>query len=168
MNPRNNREEENSAEGSLAGYGDPALIGDLQQKHEENRSDLGKGVGFAEDAGAEVAQSSDGEEHGAGGKDQAVAAEDDDGELPWNFVQDREHEKNRAEQSFVGDGIEVLAELGLLLERAGEQAVEAVAEAGEDEEDERGQIMTVKQVEEDEWEEDHPEQRELVGVRENL
>ena len=52
-------------------------------------------------------------------------------------VLDGEHEKHRAHQELVGDGVEILAEDGLLMQGAGEQAVESVAEAGENEERQR-------------------------------
>ena len=45
-----------------------------------------------------------------------------------------EDQEQSAEQELVGDGIEVLADLGLLLEQPGSQPIEAVAESGDDEE----------------------------------
>jgi len=45
--------------------------------------------------------------------------------FPGNHAFDREHEKHGAHQQLVGDGIEILAEQRLLMQRAGEQAVEA-------------------------------------------
>ncbi len=168
MNRGNNREGEDGPEKRQAGDVDPADGVDLQEHDEEYGGDLGEGVGFAEDAGAEVAESGDGVEHGAGGENGYVAAEDENGELPGNFVQNGEHHKRGAEQELVGDGVEILSEEGFLIEGAGEEAVEAVAASGDDKEDERPFVFAVHEVVDDEGKKHHPEKRELVGEGEQL
>ena len=70
----------------------------------------------------------DGVEHGAGAQNRDVAAEHQHGILPGDLVQDGEHHEHGAEQKLVGNGIEILAEHSLLLERSGQQAIEPVAE----------------------------------------
>ena len=130
-------EGESGAQKRCAGDPYPAHPVDLQQENKEDRSDLRKRVGFAKDAGTKIAQPGDGKEHGAGSQDGNVAAENQHRELPLNLVQDREHQEHRAQQEFVGDRIEILAEQGLLVEGSGEQAVEAVAEARDDENNQR-------------------------------
>ena len=47
-----------------------------KQQNEKHGADLGEGIGFAENAGAKIAQSGDREQHGAGGENRNVAAED--------------------------------------------------------------------------------------------
>src|SRR6476646_8102013 len=98
---------------------DPTVMLDLEQHHEKNRRHLGKGVGLAKDAGTEVTQAGDGVEYRAGKKDRYIATENQYGVLPGNLVQNREHHEHGAEQKLVGDGIEILAEHGLLLECPG-------------------------------------------------
>jgi hypothetical protein len=83
-------------------------------------------------------------------------------------VQDGEREKHRAQQKLVGDGIEVLAEERLLMEAARELAVEAVAESGDDEEDQRGGVVTVDEAVDDEGQKQHAQERELVRRGEDL
>ena len=52
-----------------------------------------------------------------------------------------EDEEEGAEEEFVGDGVEILAEGGALGEHAREQSVESIGEAGENEESEsRGSV----------------------------
>src|SRR5271155_2480933 len=131
MQCRNNGESKSGTQKKAAAHGDPRGVVDFEQEHKKYGSDLGESVGFTEDAGTEIAQSGDGVEHGAGGKNGNVATENDHGEFPGNFMQDRQHQKHGAEQKLVGDGIEVLSQHGLLLESAGKQAVEPIAEPGQ-------------------------------------
>ncbi len=168
MNRGNNREGEDGAEKSLARNVDPAEGVDLHEHDEEDGGDLSEGVGFAEDAGAEVAKSRDGVEHGAGGENGNVAAEDENGELPGNSVQNREHEKGCAEQEFVGDGIEILAEQGFLIEGPGEETIEPVAESGDNEKNERPFVLAIHEIVHDEGQEHHAQQGELVGESQQL
>ena len=104
---------------------------DLFDQHYGEADDLDDGVEFAEQAGAEVAQGAGGEEQGGDEQDAEVAAEDQHGDVARNQVHVGEDEEERAEQELVGDGVEILAEAGVLGEPAGEQAVECVGEAGE-------------------------------------
>ena len=65
-------------------------------------------------------------------------------------------------------GIEILPEQGLLMERAGQQAVESVAEARDHEDDQRPEVVSIHQMDHDERDENHPQQGELVGSSEDL
>src|SRR5271156_4920114 len=161
-------EGKRGAEKSGARNRDPAQWFDEQQQHEENRGDLGEGVGFAEDAGTKIAQAGNHEEHAADHQDGDIAAEDDDRICPGDHPLDGEHEKHGAHQQLVGDGIEILAEQRLLMQGAGEEAVEAIAESGENEERQRPFEIVLDQIDDDEWQEDHPQQGELVGRGEDL
>ena len=131
---------------------------------------LGAGVGLAKDAGAKIAQSGNHEEHSADQKDGDVAAENDDGVFPGDegALFNREHEEHGAHQQFVGDGVEVLSENGLLMQGAGEEAVEAVAQSGENEQGQRPFEIVLDQIDHDEGQKDHAQQRELVGRGQDL
>ena len=107
---------------------------DLLDEHDGEAEDLNDSVEFAEQAGAEVAQGASGEEQGGDEQDAEVAAEDEDRDVTRHEVHVGEHEEERAEQQLVGDGVQILAEGGALREPSGEEAIEAVREAGEDEE----------------------------------
>jgi hypothetical protein len=129
---------------------------------------LREGIGFAENAGAKIAQAGNHEQHAADQQDGNVAAENHDRIFPGNHAFDREHKKHGAHQQFVGDGVEILAEQGLLMQGAGQQSVEAVAHAGENEQRQRPFEIVLDQVDDDERQENHPQQRELVGRGEDL
>lgn len=109
---------------------------DLKQHHKQNRRDLSQGVAFAKNAGTKITQACDCIEHSANQQDADVAAEDQDREFPGNEVDHGEHEKDCAQQHLVGNGVQVLAEQGLLMQAARKQAVESVAETGEQGQDE--------------------------------
>jgi hypothetical protein len=141
---------------------------DLEQHHKENGRDLGTGVGFAEDARAEIAKSGDSIEHGAGGQDRDIAAEHHDRVFPRNLVEDGEHEKQGAQQKLVRDRVEILAKQGLLVETAREEAVKPIADSGQDEKDQSGRVVTVDQADHDEGQKKHAQHRQLVGRGEKL
>ena len=162
------REEKRRAQEHRARDPYPGHWLDLKQKHEKNGADLGESVGLAEDAGAEVPEPGDREQDGAGGENRDVAAEDQNCELPGNLVENRQHQKQGAQQKFVGNRIEVLAEQRLLMKAAGEQAIEAIAETSHHKQNKRPEIVSVHKVDDDEGDEDHPEQSELVGSSEDL
>src|SRR4051812_39061299 len=98
MQCRDDGEDESRTQKDGAQDPYPALLQDFKEKHEEYSSDLGKCIGLAENARAEISQSGNREQDGAGRKDRNVTAEDHDGEFPRNLVQDGEHEENCAEQ----------------------------------------------------------------------
>src|SRR5580698_9645623 len=79
----------------------PTQRTNLKQENEEHSSDLRKSIGLAEDAGTEIPQAGDGEQHGAGSENGNVATEHEHRKLPRNLVQDRENEKHRAQQKLV-------------------------------------------------------------------
>ena len=83
-------------------------------------------------------------------------------------MHDGEHQKHGAHQQLVGDGIEILPELRLLFERAGEQAVETIAKPSQHEQQQRGDMMISKQIDNDEGKENHAQQSELVGRSQQL
>src|SRR5262249_17812390 len=103
----------------------------LQQKHEEYGADLRERVRFAKDAGTKIAQAGNGKQNSAGSQNGNIAAENQDGIFPGNFVQNGQHKEQCAEEKLVRDGVEILAEQSLLMQPAGEEAVETIAEAGD-------------------------------------
>ena len=74
-----------------------------------------------------------------------------------------EDEEEGAEQKLVGDGIEILAEAGALGEPAGEQTVEAIGEAGEDEEGEGEGVAAVEDLDDEVGDDEQPHEREQIG-----
>lgn len=162
MHTGENGEGEYGAQQGGAGDPDPADRINLQPQDKKDGGHLGEGVGFSEDAGAKVAQADDGEQERADSENADIAAEDEHGELPGNFAHDGEDKEHRAEQELVGYGVEILPEESLLLELAGEQAVESVAEAGKDEKSERPGVVAGDHVNNDERHKHHAQQRELV------
>src|SRR6202007_2990094 len=108
----------------------------------------------------EVAQSHNGKKHSAGGEDGNIPAEYQNRKLPRNFMQNGKHKEHRAEQKFIGDGIEILPQQSLLMQFAGKQSVKPVAETGDYKKHQRPEIMAVRQFDDDERNENHAQQRE--------
>ena len=107
----------------------------------EEREDLRAGVGFAVNAGAEIAHPKAYVEERRDNEDTQVAAKYQDGHAAGYELLMHEHQEQGAEQELVGYGIEVLADLGLLLEQAGGQAIQTVTETGNNEKPQRSLVM---------------------------
>ena len=135
MQRRNDGKDKGCARGRWCERSKSNERANLKQENEKDSGDLRKSVGLAKNAGTKIPQAGDGEKHGAGGENGNVAAEDQHRKLPRNLVQDREHEKHRAQQKLVGDRVEILAEQSLLMECAGEQSIQAIAEARDNEDE---------------------------------
>src|ERR1039458_6258093 len=110
MQRGNNRESKCGAQEDGAGNPHPPLWPQTKQHDKENGRDLRKSVCLSENTGLEVAQSRDRKQHRTGRQDRNIAAENQYRKLPWNPVQDGEYEKQSAQQQFIRDGIEILAE----------------------------------------------------------
>ncbi len=119
------------AEKCLLSDPDPFHVVNLQQHDKYNSRQLGERICFAEDAGAKITQPGNCVQNCADEKNANVTAEDHHRKLPGYFVNDGKHEEDSAQQELVGDGVEVLSEERLLFEAAGEQAIQAVAYAGQ-------------------------------------
>ena len=85
------------AKKGYTGQPNPPRGMDFQQQDKKDGSDLSEGVCFSKDARAEVAQSGGDVQYRAYRKNTNVAAEYEHGEFPWNFMEDREHQKNCAQ-----------------------------------------------------------------------
>src|SRR5436305_2207727 len=140
----------------------------LTEKDEKYGADLRKRIRLAEDARTKVPQTGDREEHCAGCENRDVTAEYHDGVFPGNLVQDREHEKHCAEQQLVCNRVKILPEQRLLMERTGQQSVQAIIEFSYDENNQRPEIFSVDKVNHNERNEDHPQECELIGRCEDL
>ena len=151
-------EDEGGVKEAALHHRHPRLRGDLRQHDEEHGRNLAEGTRLAEDAGAKVAHANRRVQHDTGGDDDEVAAEHDDGVLPGNLLDERQHKKQRAEQQLVGDGIEILAQHGLLIQHARQQPIESIAESGDDQQAERPSPIAIEDVDDDERNEDQPQQ----------
>ena len=149
-------------------HNDPKPACDFAQNGCAHRHDLCQRVGFSEDGRAEVAQRSGGIHQRAHHENNDVAAKDHRGDPPGNAVRRRKHYEQRAEQQLVGDGIEVLSEFGALAQRARQQAIESIADAGQHKEDERNAVMAVDNRADHKGNEAQAQQREEVGKTADL
>ena len=77
-------------------------------------------------------------------------------------MQNRKHQEHGAQQKLVGDGIEVLAQRGLLFQSAREQAIEAITKSCQHKQGECPGIMTADKINNNERQKHHAQQRELV------
>ena len=143
----------------------PVISVYLKEHDKKHGRDLREGVGFAKNAGAEITQPRDGVKHTAYQKNADVPGENQHRKFPRDQIDDRQHQKNGAEQHLVGDGIEILAEQSLLMQSAGKKAVKPIAQAGKQRQDERSLIVMVEKFNDDKRQKDHPRQRELIGER---
>ena len=128
---RNYRECEYRAQAGDPSNGDPLAVVNLKKQDKKDGGDLGEGIRFSEDARPKIAQPGNRVQNCTRGQDARIPAEYQDREPPRDPMNDGEHQENGAEQQLVGDGIEILTEKRLLLQRAGQQAIEPVAKTGE-------------------------------------
>src|SRR5258708_32735845 len=144
-----NGEEERCAEKKPSREPYPVFSMHLKKHDKKHRRHLREGVGLAKNAGPEVAQPRYGVEHAADEKNADVSRENQHREFPRNEIDDRQNQENGAKQHFVGDGVEILAEQSLLMQAAGKQAVKAIAQAGQQREDERALVVVVEKLNDD-------------------
>ncbi len=133
------------------------------QQHQEDGQDLRHGVGLAQPAGPENLHGPGDVEQSADDHDDGIAAEDQNRDPPFDLSHRREHQEHGAEQQLVGNRIQVLAERGLLLHQAGQQAVQPVTDAGDDEDCQRPAIVAAQHGDHGKGHKDQPQQREQVG-----
>lgn len=163
MQARDGREQHGGANSEPDRAGDDARRPNLGEKHDEDGADLGEGVHLAEDGWREVAKIGGHVERGANHQNDDIPAEDHHGHGSRDLVYEGELEEQRAEQELIGNGIEIGAQHGALMQRAGEQAIERVADAGQKEQRQRPCPMGIQDGDDDEWNESQAKQRELVG-----
>ena len=168
MHGRDDRENKGGAQKAVCEDPDQSPGSDLEEQNKKDGADLRTGIGFAKNAGTKIAQAGNHEEYAAEEQDRDVAAKDYDRVLPWDLALDGEHHEHRAHEELVGDRVKILTEHGLLMQRAGEQPVEAVAQAGKNEERQRPFEIVFDYVDDNEGQEDHPQQRELIRRGQDL
>ena len=133
----------------------------------EDEDDFEEGGELAEDAGWERAVAGDEDDDGGDGEHEDVAAEDDDGGPPGDARFVGEDDEGRGEQKFVGDGVEVGAERGALVETAREQSVNGVTEAGDDQNEQSPFVALIGDESQKNRQEAETEQGDLVGYGED-
>jgi hypothetical protein len=116
----------------------------LTKKDREQGQDLRAGTCLAVDAGTEVAHAETDIEKRGNDEDTEVTAKNQDGDPTGHELLMHEHEEQCAEEKLVGHRIEVLTDLGLLLEQPCGQTIEAVTESGDDKEAKRGLVVGLK------------------------
>jgi hypothetical protein len=143
---------------------------DQEKQNKKDGCDLGERIGLAKNTGAEIAQAGNHKQHAADQQYGNIPTKHNDCVFPRNqrALLDREHEKHGAHQQLVGDRIKILAKQRLLMQGTGEKAVEPVAQSGENEQRQRPSEIVLEQIDDDEWQKDHPQQRELVGCGQDL
>src|SRR5262249_50348865 len=131
-----------------------------------------RGGALAERGGAEGA-GADGEVDDRHGQHDADVAADDEHSQPDRNavdqadVRQRQHDEGRHQQQLVGGRVEPGAEIGLLAGGAGNQAVERVGDPGGGEDDEGPAEEAVHDQQHERRDQQHSQQRELVGDGEN-
>ena len=116
----------------------------LAQQDCEQSQDLGTRVGFTEDAGPEIAHTEADVEQRGDDENPEIAAKHQHGDAPRHQLLVHEHEKQGAEQEFIGDRVEVLTDLRLLLEQAGGQTIQTITQPGYYEEAKRGPVVRLQ------------------------
>ena len=122
----------------------PLGLGELMQDDDGDRCNLGYGVGLSKDAWTKLPSSGNRIKDGGYKKDANIAPEDQDSDGPWHQALIHKDQKQCAEQQFVRDGIEILAEYGSLFENASQDAIECVSQAGTDKESEAEGVSVFK------------------------
>src|ERR1700743_3559284 len=133
----------------------------------EDEDDFEEGGHFAEDAGRKRAVAGDENDDGGNGEHEDVATDDDDGGPPGDAGFVGEDDEGRGEQEFVGDGVEVGAEGGTLIETAREQAVDGVAQACDDENEQSPFVALIGDEGQKDRKEPETEKGDLVGYGED-
>ena len=133
----------------------------------EDEDDFEEGGELAENAGREWAVAGDEDDDGSDGEHEDVATDDDDGGPPGDAGFVGEDHEGGGEQKFVGDRVEVRAEGGALIESAREEAVDGVAQARDDENEQSPAITLVGDKREEDRQKAEAEQSDLVGYGED-
>src|SRR6266404_5315093 len=163
MDAGNQRERHRAPEPNAAQDRDPERGMHFVEQHDEDGANLHPGIHLAPDARTKIADRSNRIQQPSDQHDEDVAREDQDGDAPPYFVHDGKHNEQGAEQELVGNGVEILAELGVLMQLARQQPVEAIGQAGDDQDEQRPTVVTLEHGNRGERNKDEPQQRELVG-----
>ena len=95
---------------------DPVIGKRGGQNYKKDQDDLGSRGELAVDAGRKRPVPGHQQNHDRDNEDQHVPAENEDSEPPGELLLEREDDEGRREQKLVGDGIEISAEGGSLIQ----------------------------------------------------
>jgi hypothetical protein len=135
----------------------------LAKQDGEEREDLRAGAGFAVNTRAEIAHAQADVEEGRDDENTQIAAEHQDGDAAGYELLMHQHQEQGAEQELVGHGVEVLANLGLLLKQPSGEAIQAVTEAGDDKKPQRGLVMRLQDGDDQEGYKAQAQERKQIG-----
>src|ERR1700674_676996 len=96
-------------------------------------------------------------------EDEHVAAQNKDGEPPSKFLFEGQNDEGRREQKFIGNGIEISTQRRALIEFPRDKTINAVGEAGNDENEQGPPVMLVRNKNEKERQKAEPEKGDLIG-----
>jgi len=133
------------------------------EQDDRDCGDLSQGVGFAKDAGAKLAPADHRVHNGSDEKNADISPEDQDRDGGGHQALIHKDEEKGAEQEFVGDGVEILAERGALLQYASEKAVKGVGESRDDKEGECDSEPVLENGGYEEWGEADTNDGEEIG-----
>ena len=168
VNARNQGEGKSGIEPDAPSNRDPKSMVNGVQQHEEYSRNLRDRIRLSEDAGPKIAQFRGGVQHRCGGKDTRVTAEHEDCVAPRDLVYEGKHKKQRAQQQFVGDGVEVLPQFCLLMQATGKFPIQEIADSSGNQQPERPIMVSVDDVDDNEGNKNETQQGQLVGEVEQL
>lgn len=153
VQPRQDGQTDGGIKGHVAQDYHPCGRGELVQQNYSDSRDLGDRIGFAEEAGTEIAPAYHRIHESGDNEDGQIAPEDKDGDGGRNQAFVCEDHEERAEEKLVCDGIHVLAESCSLLKDAGQNPVESVCESGDNEERKRDSEAILEDGSDEKWRE---------------
>ncbi len=163
VKPGNQRQHEGRGEGATLQQQQGRRRVELHPERAGNSYDLHDCIRFAPDTGTKVSEAGGQVKQHADDQDAKVSAEDQNSNPARDQPLVHQHKKKCAEQKFIGNRVKVLAEHGALVEQAGEQAVQAIADAGKNEERERRSEVPIKDGHDQERNDAQAQKCKLVG-----
>lgn len=141
----------------------PGRAEELAEHDRGESEDLREGVGLTEGAGLEVADRGCGVKDGGHDEDAEIAGEDENRDAAGDEGFVMEDEEQGAEQELVDHRVEILAEQSALVKDAGEEAIEGIGEAGEDEERKGKREALIEYREDQKGYDAQPQKGEQIG-----
>ena len=133
------------------------------QQHRGDRAHLCQGVGLAEDAGLELPPAYGRVKYRRHQQNPYVPAENQNRDHGWNQFLVHQHQKNRAQQKFVGHRIKILAQHGALFKHPRQQAIERVGQSRGDKQAEAESKLALENGVHQKWREANTRQRKQIG-----
>jgi len=135
------------------------------EHYQEHQDDLGSSRELAVDAGRERPVAGDQQNYDRDNENQHIAAENKNREPPRQLPLKRQKNERGRQQEFVGNGVEIRAEGGALIQTAREQTVNPIGKAGDNKNQERPAVTIVSDEHEKDRQEAEAQKRDLVGDR---